>query len=130
MPEASSARSYHSGSASRIASSSTAAKPRRWITSEGGALPLRKPGIRISRARARAARLTARSTSAAGTSTSTRTREPGSSETVVSIERGTLDESLRERYPPQQAATHRDREVDREGEPAPERAGDQPGPGP
>ena len=59
-PEASSARSYHSGSASRIASSSTAPKPSRWITSEGGALPLRKPGSRISRARPRAARLIAR----------------------------------------------------------------------
>ena len=58
MPEPSSARSYHSGSESRIASSSTAPKPSRWITSDGGALPLRKPGSRISRASARAARLT------------------------------------------------------------------------
>ena len=59
-----------------------APKPSRWITSEGGALPLRKPGSRISRARLRAARWHARSTSSAGTSTSTRTRESGSSVTV------------------------------------------------
>ena len=85
-PEASSALSYHSGSASRIASSSTEPKPSRWITSDGGALPLRNPGIRISRARARAARCMARSTSAAGTSTSTRARESGSSVTEVSID--------------------------------------------
>ena len=81
--ESSSAFSYHSGNPSRIASWSTEPKPSRWITSEGGALPLRKPGIRISRASVREARCIARSTSAAGTSASTRARELGSSVTVV-----------------------------------------------
>ena len=85
IPVSSNARSYHSGSASRIASSKTGAKPSRWITSEGGALPWRKPGIRISFAIARAAREAARSTSLPGTSTSTRTRESGSSVREVSI---------------------------------------------
>ena len=85
-PEASRARSYHSGSDSRIASSRTAPKPSRWITSEGGALPLRKPGRRISRARRAGGALDAASRRrSAGTSTSTSTREPGSSVTVVCI---------------------------------------------
>ena len=82
-PASSSARSYHSGSASRIASCSTGPKPSRWITSEGGALPARNPGSRISFAIARAAREVAFSTSAAGTSTSTSTRESDSSLRVV-----------------------------------------------
>ena len=83
--ESSSACSYQSGRASRIASSSTGPKPSRWITSDGGALPLRKPGMRISRARARAAREAAFSTSLGGTSTATLTRESGSSVRVVSM---------------------------------------------
>ncbi len=66
IPERSRPCSYHSGSDSRIASSSTAPKPTRWITSEGGALPLRKPGMRISRARLRAARWMPRSTVVGG----------------------------------------------------------------
>ena len=80
-PEPSSARSYHSGSESRIASSSTAPKPSRWITSDGGALPLRKAGHPHLPRQAAGGALMARSTSSAGTSTSTRTREPGSSVT-------------------------------------------------
>ena len=84
-PASSSAPSYHSGSASRIDSSRTGPKPSRWITSDGGALPSRKPGSRISFAIARAAREVARATSSAGTSTSTLTRESGSSVREVCI---------------------------------------------
>ena len=59
------------------------ANPIRWITSAGGALPLRKPGRRSSRAIARAVRLAARWTSCGGTSAWTSTRESGSSLRVV-----------------------------------------------
>ena len=59
-------------------------------------------------------------TSAAGTSTSTLTRKPGSSETVGSIERGTLSRAA------QQAPAHRHAEVDREGQAAAEWAGYKP----
>ena len=62
-PESSSARSYHSGSESRSACSTTASRPNRWITSCGGTLPLRKPGIFISPASAFAARSTRFATS-------------------------------------------------------------------
>ena len=62
-PESSSARSYHSGRLSRRACSSTASRPRRWITSCGGTLPLRKPAIFISPASWPAARSTRLATS-------------------------------------------------------------------
>ena len=42
-------RSTSAPSASRTASSSTASRPRRWITTGGGTLPLRKPGSFRSR---------------------------------------------------------------------------------
>ena len=48
-PERTIASSYHSGSESRTACSSTASRPIRWITIGPGTLPLRKPGIRSSR---------------------------------------------------------------------------------
>ena len=84
-PEASSACSYHSGSASRIACSTTASRPIRWITICGGTLPLRKPGIFISPARSRAARSTRFEKRSASTATSILTFESGSSVTVVCI---------------------------------------------
>src|SRR3954454_25198342 len=62
------------------------------MTSEAGALPARKPGIRISFASARAAREVAFSTSPAGTSTWTSTRQFGSSLRVVFIGRVTLED--------------------------------------
>src|SRR4051794_37902078 len=93
-PESNSACSYHSGSASRIASCKTEPKPTRWITSDAGALPARNPGIRISFASARAAREVAFSTSAAGTSTWTSARQFGSSLTVVFIGRVTLKDQF------------------------------------
>ena len=57
-PDSTIARSYHSGSESRIACSSTASRPMRWMTSCGGTLPLRKPGSFISPAICFAARST------------------------------------------------------------------------
>ena len=57
-PERRIASSYHSGSESRTACSSTASRPIRWITIGPGTLPFRKPGIRSSRPSAVAARCT------------------------------------------------------------------------
>ena len=75
---------------------STAPKPSRWITSEGGALPLRKPGIRISSRQARGRRAAGRGRPcSAGTSTSTRARESGSSVTSVFME-ATLEDQPRD----------------------------------
>ena len=83
MPAASIASRYHWPSAPRTASSRTASRPKRWMTTGGGTLPLRKPGIRRSRPSVRAARSTLFCTSCGGTSASTRTRDSGSSVTVV-----------------------------------------------
>src|SRR4051794_1841864 len=83
MRAASTAAAYQLPRESRTASSSTAARPTRWMTTGGGALPARKPGTRRLRASWRAAWAMRRSTSAAGTSASTRTRDSGSSVTVV-----------------------------------------------
>ncbi len=83
MPEVSIASRYQSTSVSRIASSSTASRPMRWMTSAGGTLPLRKPGIFMLRPRSRAFCSTRRRTSSAGTWASTRTRDSGSSVTEV-----------------------------------------------
>ena len=77
------ASSYHSGSESRTACSSTASRPMRWITIAGGTLPLRKPGSFSSRPSAVAVRWRRDSISSLGTSASRRTRESGSSVTVV-----------------------------------------------
>ena len=60
----------------------------------GSRPPLIAFNVNLAGANIEAAREIARSTSAAGTSTSTLTREPGSSETVGSIERGTLEDRL------------------------------------
>ena len=86
IPVSMSARSYHSGSESRSACSRTASRPTRWMTSCGGTLPLRKPGMRMSRASWCAARSTRCSTASASIPTSTRTRESPSSVTEVLID--------------------------------------------
>ena len=83
MPAASIASTYQRPSDLRTASSSTAARPTRWMTTGAGILPRRKPGIRIWRESVLAACWTRRSISSAGISASTRTRESGSSVTVV-----------------------------------------------
>ena len=68
---------------SRTASSSTAWRPMRLITTGAGALPARKPGTRSVRPSSRAVAATRFSTSSEGTSAWTRTRDSGSSVTVV-----------------------------------------------
>ena len=55
MRAASIAARYQPPSDSRTASSSTASRPTRWMTTGGGALPARKPGTRRLRASWRAA---------------------------------------------------------------------------
>ena len=74
---------YQLPSDSRTASSSTASRPTRLITTGGGALPARKPGTRMLRASSFAACVTRRSTSPGPISASTRTRDSGSSVVVV-----------------------------------------------
>ena len=49
IPDSSIASTYQPPSELRSASSSTASRPRRRITTGGGTLPLRKPGTRIWR---------------------------------------------------------------------------------
>ena len=83
MPAVSMASMYHSLSEERSASSNTASRPRRRMTTGGGTLPLRKPGMRSWPPSLRAACCSLRSTSSAGTSASTRTRDSGSSVTLV-----------------------------------------------
>ena len=83
IPAVSMASTYHSLSDERSASSKTASRPRRRMTTGGGTLPLRKPGMRSWPPSLRAACWTLRSTSSAGTSASTRTRDSGSSVTLV-----------------------------------------------
>ena len=83
MPAASIASRYQRPIAPRTVSSSTLSRPMRWITTGGGTLPLRKPGIRRFWPSCRAVACMRRSISAAGTSASTRTRDSGSSVTDV-----------------------------------------------
>ena len=82
-PASSMACTYQRESPSRTASSSSALRPTRRMTTGGGTLPLRNPGMRRLRPTSRAARCRRFSTSAAGTSASTRTRLSGSSVTLV-----------------------------------------------
>jgi hypothetical protein len=83
MRAASIAAVYQEPIEPRTASSSTASRPTRWMTTGAGALPARKPGTRRLRPSERAACATRRSTSSEGTSAWTRTRDSGSSVTVV-----------------------------------------------
>ena len=83
IPEPSIASAYQLPSALRTASSRTASRPSRRITTGSGTLPLRKPGTRIWRPSSRAACWTRRSTSSGATSAWTRTRDSGSSVTLV-----------------------------------------------
>ena len=80
------AAEYQSPIESRTASSSTASRPTRLMTTGAGALPARKPGTRIERPSAFAACATRFSTSSGGISASTRTRDSGSSVTEVETE--------------------------------------------
>ena len=82
-PELISARSYHSGSPSRSASSMTASRPIRCRTISGGTFPLRNPGTFISPAKLRAAACRRRSTSSGGTLAAIFTFESGRSVTSV-----------------------------------------------
>ena len=82
---ASIAAEYQAPIESRTASSSTASRPMRLITTGAGALPARKPGTRMLRPSARAATAMRFSTSSGGTSASTRTRDSGSSVTDVEM---------------------------------------------
>ena len=130
IPVSSSARSYHSGSESRSACSSTASRPTRWITSSAGTLPRRKPGICISRPSCRAARSSRFATASGSTPTSMRTRLSGSSVTEVRTTRN-VSGSVRPSVLALRLAGGRAPEGRRElgeeaGEPA-ERAGDEPG---
>ena len=77
------AAEYQAPIESRTASSSTASRPTRLITTGAGALPARKPGTRRLRPSARAACAMLFSTSSGGTCASTRTRDSGSSVTDV-----------------------------------------------
>src|SRR5688572_14749270 len=79
------AAEYQAPIESRTASSRTASRPTRLITTGAGALPARKPGTRMLRPSARAAWAMRLSTSSGGTSASTRTRDSGSSVTEVEI---------------------------------------------
>ena len=83
MPAASIASRYQRPIAPRTVSSSTLSRPMRWITTGGGTLPLRKPGMRRFWPSWRAVACMRRSISSGGTSASTRTRDSGSSVTVV-----------------------------------------------
>ena len=82
-PEVIIARSYHSGSPSRSASSMTASRPIRWRTSCGGTLPFLNPGTFISLAKLRAAACRRLSTSSAGTVAAILTFDSGRSVTSV-----------------------------------------------
>ena len=75
--------SYHSGSARRTASSSTASRPTWRSTTSAGTLPLRKPGTFMSRPSTSAAFRSSCSIAVGGTSTATRTRESDSSSVDV-----------------------------------------------
>src|SRR5215211_4600783 len=79
------AAEYQAPIESRTASSSTASRPMRLITTGAGALPARKPGTRRLRPSARAAWAIRFSTSSGGTSAFTRTRDSGSSVTDVEM---------------------------------------------
>src|SRR5439155_16561055 len=77
------ASTYQRPIASLTVSSSTVSRPMRRMTTGGGTLPLRKPGMRRLAPSWRAVRCSDRLTSSAGTSASTRTRDSGSSVTLV-----------------------------------------------
>src|SRR5215204_839363 len=84
------AAEYQAPIESRTASSSTASRPTRLITTGAGALPARKPGTRMLRPSARAAWAMLFSTSSGGTAASTRTRDSGSSVTDVEMAGGAM----------------------------------------
>ena len=99
------AAEYQAPIESRTASSSTASRPTRLMTTGAGALPARKPGTRMERASDRAACSMRFSTSAAGTSASTRTRDSGSSVTDVVIGGAAMCGGTRYRRAPCAAAS-------------------------
>ena len=85
MPASSIAATYQRPSEERIVSSSTASRPMRRMTTGGGTLPLRNPGMRSSDPSDCAVWLMRFVISSGETSASTRTRDSGSSVTVVFI---------------------------------------------
>ena len=120
-------RSYHSPSESRSACSRTASRPTRWITSAPGTLPLRNPGIRISRPmRAAAVRSTAlRDRLGPRRDVDAHADSPSSVTEVCIAAQGTG--SVLALRLARRAAPQRDRELGEEPEDAADGTGDEPG---
>ena len=93
MPASSAAFQNQPSRWPRTASSQTASRPMRAVTTASGAWPGRNPGIRVLAARSVAACSNACATSCSETSTARRTRFSGSSSTVVFTARPILPAS-------------------------------------